>query len=31
MDTDKTKLEGLKVTPCAAAPVHHPAAKKKAE
>ena len=31
MDTDKSKIEGLKVTPCGPAPVHRPAAKKKAE
>jgi hypothetical protein len=29
MTVDKSKIEGLKVTPCAAAPVHHPTAKKK--
>ncbi|HKE26791.1 MAG TPA: hypothetical protein VKB88_30775 [Bryobacteraceae bacterium] len=29
MTVEKAKLEGLKVTPCAAAPVHHPTAKKK--
>lgn len=31
MDTEKAKIEGLKVTPCAAPPVHRPATKKKAE
>jgi hypothetical protein len=29
MTVEKAKIEGLKVTPCAAAPVHHPTAKKK--
>jgi tetratricopeptide (TPR) repeat protein len=29
MSTEKGKIQGLKVTPCAAAPVHHPTAKKK--
>jgi len=29
MDVEKAKIDGLKVTPCAAAPVHHTPAKKK--
>ena len=29
MDTEKGKIEGVKVSPCGAAPVHHPAGKKK--
>lgn len=29
MTVEKSKIEGLKVEPCAAAPVHHPATKKK--
>jgi len=29
MNTEKGKIQGLKVSPCAVAPVHHPATKKK--